>query len=119
MTNIDQFLNAYIECALWSSVDDDGEPLDKGCNKGNIAPDTLATMRSECEDFISSFSHLLDQCDLSIDHQGHDFWLTRNRCGAGFWDRGIGTIGRHLTDAAHSYGSFYLYIGDDGMIYGQ
>ena len=48
---------------------------------------------------------------------GHDFWLTRNRHGAGFWDRGLGERGQRLTDAAHVYGESYLSIGDDGKVY--
>lgn len=48
---------------------------------------------------------------------GHDFLLTRNRHGAGYWDRGLGEIGRKLTEAAHTFGSCDLYVGDDGEIY--
>lgn len=33
-----------------------------------------------------------------------DFWLTRNRHGAGFWDRGAGDVGKRLTQAAHGFG---------------
>ena len=50
---------------------------------------------------------------------GHDFWLTRNRHGAGFWDRGLEFVGINLTDAAHAWGEFNLYVGDDGLIYGS
>jgi len=39
-------------------------------------------------------------------HFGHDLALTRNRHGAGFWDRGLpGDAGEVLTDWAHSLGS--------------
>jgi hypothetical protein len=48
---------------------------------------------------------------------GHDFWLTRNRHGAGFWDRGLGDLGDKLTAAAHTYGESNLYVGDDGQVY--
>ena len=40
---------------------------------------------------------------------GFDFWLTRARHGAGFWDRGLGAVGDKLTKAAHVYGSVDLY----------
>ena len=36
---------------------------------------------------------------------GHDFYLTRERHGTGFWDRGLGTLGDYLTDVAHWAGS--------------
>ncbi len=35
---------------------------------------------------------------------GHDLWLTRNRHGTGFWDRGLGALGDRLADAARSLG---------------
>lgn len=49
---------------------------------------------------------------------GHDFWLTRNHHGAGFWDRGLSNgRGKILTDIAHSFGELILYVGDDGQIH--
>jgi hypothetical protein len=53
---------------------------------------------------------------------GHDFWLTRNGHGAGFWDRWSGgTEGeRHgdvPTEASKPYGTSDLYIGDDDRLY--
>lgn len=48
---------------------------------------------------------------------GHDFWLTRNGHGAGFWDRGLGDVGVTLSAACRPYGESNLYIGDDGKLY--
>ncbi len=46
---------------------------------------------------------------------GHDFALTRNGHGAGYWSRGLGDLGDRLTKAAHSYGesSAWCYGEDD------
>jgi len=48
----------------------------------------------------------------------HDFWLTRNRHGAGFWDgdyeEGVGKV---LTDIAHSFREVYTFEGDDHLLY--
>lgn len=111
----DEFTRAYLECALWSSCDDDGEPLDREYSISDIDPEALAGMIEDCIDFQASY---LDQCraaGLSDSQSGHDFWLTRNRHGAGFWDRGIGEAGARLTEAAHAYGSCDLYT-DSGFI---
>lgn len=118
---MDKFTQAYIECALWSSTDDSGTPLDKDHTPSDIAESTLATMVKDCASFQAANADLLSQVSDSIpaDYAGHDFWLTRNRHGAGFWDRGLGEIGRKLTEASHTYGSFDLYVGDDGQIHGQ
>lgn len=48
---------------------------------------------------------------------GHDFWLTRNGHGAGFWDRGLGDLGTRLAMSARAYGSQTLMLGHDGKIY--
>ena len=114
---MDNFTRAYIECALWSSTDDDGEPLDSVYSIDDLSKGALENMQIDCADFQSSFGAQYRVAGLSDEQAGHDFWLTRNRHGAGFWDRGIGDSGEALTDAAHAYGSVDLYVGDDGLIY--
>ena len=48
---------------------------------------------------------------------GHDFWLTRNGHGAGFWSRNMGTLGEQLTDAAKSFGETDFLLADNGALY--
>ncbi len=49
---------------------------------------------------------------------GHDFWLTRNRHGAGFWDGDYPEpAASQLTKASHNYGEVSLYVGDDNLIH--
>lgn len=115
---IDSFTQAYIECALWASTDDEGEPLDANYNVCDLAPETLASMVQDCVDFRK----LVQETDESLldywsnEQAGHDFWLTRNWHGAGFWDRGNGPAGDKLTELAHTFGSQTLYVDDDGNI---
>lgn len=62
--------------------------------------------RLDCIDFVLANFANLRQVDLSkAYHHGGDFYLTRNRHGAGFWDRGYGDIGDQLSEAAKAYGS--------------
>ncbi len=116
------FFRAYLECALWASTDnaDDtgGEPLDANYGPDDVAPETLASMRTDCDAFVEANADALAASGLSEERQGHDFWLTRNRHGAGYWDEGIGAVGERLTREAHVYGSVDLYVGDDGRIHG-
>lgn len=116
--NTDTILRHYIVCALWSSTDEDGEPLDGAYDASDIAPDTLATMKSDVEDFVSANQADLVESGQSEEQIGHDFWLTRNGHGAGFWDRGLGAVGDRLTKACKVYNGVDLYVGDDGKIYG-
>ena len=44
---------------------------------------------------------------------GHDFALTRNGHGAGFWDHDAGEAGDALTESAESFGEFNIEITDD------
>ena len=54
---------------------------------------------------------------LSAEQIGHDFWLTRNHHGAGFWDRGLEALGERLTAAAQTFGDGDVYLGDDGWVH--
>jgi hypothetical protein len=114
-----EFVRAYLECALWASTDiDTQEPLDDTHSVEDIAPRAFREAVTDCRDFIDGNRDALDQTEGSAEQHGHDFWLTRNRHGAGFWDRGYGKLGDELTKDAHAYGGCDLYVGDDGKIYG-
>jgi hypothetical protein len=118
---LDTFTLAYIECALWSSHDEStpagGEPMDRNYCIDDIAPATLEDMAKDCAHFQKRWGELLEASGLSDAYAGHDFWLTRNRHGAGFWDRDLGDVGKRLTEIAHAYGEVNLYIGDDGKVH--
>lgn len=109
------FFEAYVDCALWSSTDDGDKPLNDNYGPEDIAPESLTSMRMDCHDFREANAELL--AEISEEQAGHDFWLTRNHHGAGFWDRGLGKVGDQLTKQAHAYGECYLYVGDDGKLY--
>jgi len=116
---LDTFMASYVETALWSSTDDDGVPLDENYGPQDIAPRTISDMEKDCVSFVQHHGELLDVSGLTAKRAGHDFWLTRNRHGAGFWDEGLGQVGEKLTRAAHAYGSFDLYVGSDDLIHGS
>lgn len=128
-TELDNFTRSYIESALWSSTDDDGNPLD-GVEYADteLADETIARFVADCTKFQADYARVLIEQGYEDDsqvqslpaesHFAHDFWLTRNRHGAGFWDGDYPkALGKALTDLAHSYGECDLYIGDDGKIY--
>jgi hypothetical protein len=112
---MDTFTTAYIEAALWSSLDTYGRPLDEMHGVDDISKECLASMVADCEAFQQEETTWLR--GLDSEQCGHDFWLTRNGHGVGFWDRGLGVAGDMLTRAANIYGSVDLYVGDDGKIY--
>lgn len=134
-SDLGEFVDGYIECALWSSTDqtreDGGDPLDRNYKARDIDCAALESMVKDSRDFTSSEAiGLQAYCEQLPDggaynkHEGtplsfagHDFWLTRNGHGAGFWDRGLGDIGTKLSDAARVYGTVDLMPGEDGKLY--
>ena len=125
--SLETMIAAYIDCALWSSNDNSdpetgGEPLDRNYDASDLTPDARATMEADCASFYSDPSNA-PYLELWDDSQaGHDFWLTRNRHGAGFWDRyfdggELEAAGDALTRASKPYGEVDLYVGDDNLIH--
>ena len=114
----------YLETALWSSLDwtttgDDGqylpEPLDDRFGVEDVSDDLRSELLVDVVEFIGAYWD--DLRDLDAGQTGHDFWLTHNGHGTGFWDRGLGEVGDRLTTACRPYGEVDLYVGDDGDLY--
>jgi hypothetical protein len=119
-------LKAYIETALWSSTGDDDQPLDKTHGIEDIAPATLEQMEADCKAFEETATQWLTNENMLVSERGgsvmaragHDFWLTRNGHGAGFWDGDWARdAGIALTNIAKPFGSVDLYVGDDNKIH--
>jgi len=106
MDQIQQALDAYLSCALWSCANEDGDFLDV-YQISDFSADARAEAESEIIDFITA--NLDDLAEMEPEQVGHDFWLTRNGHGAGFWDRGLGAIGDRLTEAAKPYGPAHCF----------
>jgi len=112
---MDSFTRAYVECALWSSTDESdesgGDPIDQNYSIEDLTVAALRTMIADCAAFQRDNEEDLYQCGLSDERAGHDFWLTRNRHGSGFWDECFGDKRMdRLTAASHAYGEAYLSV---------
>lgn len=136
----DVFTRFYIDVALATSDDEQGNQLSRNYSEKDIDLDTLEEMFKDCKDFQMRYGELYESAGWDDGHAGYDFWLTRNRHGAGFWDRNTSTlystqlfqrggeeaireVGKQLTKYAHSYGLYSLYLGDakyrkSGIIFG-
>jgi hypothetical protein len=115
---LDEFFNGYVECALWASLDDEGNSLDMY----DVSIDCHNTMLNDCRLFAQrgqNYEYLMEALThpgYTLSRAGHDFWLTRNHHGAGFWDRGLGEVGKRLTEVAQYEGSIDLYVSDAGEV---
>lgn len=113
-TTLQEFIEAFSACALWTSMGDNEEPLDRDFNTGDFSESLNAAIQRECSEF---FEAQYERIQDDVSRAGHDFFLTRNECGAGFWDGDWPINGDELTKASKAFGEFDLYVGDDGQIY--
>lgn len=123
-----QCVDAYIECALWSSTDnsDDrgGDALDKNYSASDVASKARIGATEDCRHFLAANENFIAQAmedDDSYDYAGvgHDLWLSRNGHGAGFFDhKGGAMCWKLLQAAARKLGECNPYVGDDGEVYG-
>ena len=102
---IDTFTQSYIDSLIWSS----GNEYDEA----DISPLLRLDAIRDCRIFQVCAGELYND-DVNA---GHNFALTRNGHGAGFWDVDYPEHGDRLTEIAQSFGEVWLYIGDDGLIY--
>jgi hypothetical protein len=117
MFDLNLAASAMLECAIWASTDDLGEPLDYAYSADDLTPASRAALIGDLTDFVEGSAEDVIASGLTADQVGHDFWLTRNGHGAGFWDRGIGEVGERLTAACKPFGAVDLLIGDDDLIH--
>ena len=122
--SLDRFERSYIESMLWSSTDgEDGSPLDADYGESDLSDDALRRIRLDC----SSFQAALDANEWEPEYGNpqfdddelcaHDFWLTRNGHGAGFWDGDLPEpLASQLTTLAKGYGEQTVYVGDNGEV---
>lgn len=117
--DMDEFTAAYIQAALWTSTDDDDEQLEDNYGHEDLSQDALASIKADCRDFQEANGVPVYGNERDASQAGHDFWLTRNGHGTGFWDRdGLSDEDKKkYTAAAKSYGTSDIYVGDDGKLY--
>jgi hypothetical protein len=71
------------------------------------APEAIHQATEDCAAFLDGSGEDIGDKE---ERAGHDFWLTRNRHGAGFWDGDWSDdAGRRLTANAHPYGGCGVY----------
>lgn len=124
-TLFESFVRAYLECALWSTGDESdsagGLPLEESYGIEDILESSMIEIRRDCQKFYNENMRDLVSANATPEQWGHDFWLTRNRHGAGFWDRENNLYTEdardRLTEAAHACGEQILYVGDDNFLH--
>lgn len=100
-----------------------GEDCDKGLDdlgftNGDLTSEAKSSVLADVEAFVNSCEEerpgVFD--GLTNEAIGHNFWLTRNGHGAGFWDMGLGERGDWLTKQANPYGETSFYVNANGEV---
>ena len=127
----------YLIAMLWTMPgDDDCENPGDYIDLSDLPDETIEHARQDVIEFVNACGALFDQAMECYDDGygwhpdagsaeaafGHDFALTRNGHGVGFWDRESEGLPKFLGDALtrvchKKFNECNLYIGDDGNVY--
>lgn len=107
--NLDSFTRGYLDCAEWLLDEEVNRGTLRGWTRraiGRAAADCAAFQRDHANDLIA----YQKASGRDLEYAGHDFFLSRNRDGAGFWDRGDDPCLERLTAASHAFGIADTYV---------
>lgn len=112
------FVEAYIEGLLFTEEEALGLSGADVLTEDLFSNGAFQAIYTECADFFFGEYAEMEAAIAEFPHYGfsqagHDFWLTRNGHGAGFWDRGIGKHGEELTKASKDYGETHAYMDEE------
>ncbi len=125
--NLKDFIVGYVNCLYW--LEDSGERK----SDEKLSTESFINCVLECTEFLNrAFEYIIEETETNVDlrlfngipedrfkQAGHDFYLTRNGHGTGFWDKPeiYGETGAEvLTKICKNFGEVYLYVSDDGEI---
>jgi hypothetical protein len=115
LDSLDPMVRQYLETALWT------EEKDTDYGVSDFSSEAIKMATEDCNLFKSR----AEESGIQIQPEdlgdfGHDFWLTRNGHGAGFWDKpekyekyGEDT----LTDISNQFGTSNVEVGNDGKLH--
>lgn len=106
-----EFITAYLEAVDFTELGEEGQPP----IGAEIDEDFLRESIIDCLAFYSRIACYLS--DDNIAQAGHDFWLTRNGHGTGFWDRPEiyrDYLAQKFTKIAESFGEAYAVYDEIG-----
>lgn len=126
----------YLIALLWTMPGDDGcENPGDSIALCDLPQETIQHAKDDVISFVKACGELFDKAIACYDDGygqhpdagsaeaafGHDFALTRNGHGCGFWDReseGLPRgLGEALTRVCRDFEESNLYLGDDGLVY--
>lgn len=133
MSSVNPTAKALLHTLLWSSNTEEGIPLDRDYGPEDVNENDVQRLYAEFQRFVSlaekeisekigdNWDCLDDFYDLQQPAENqteHDYILTRNGHGCGFYDGDWAREVAHiLAVAADTHGPITPYVGSDGKIY--
>lgn len=113
---MDTFTRAYIHAAAWTQDPNPGQGEYPAPDHAEIDPEFIANAIRDCRMFRAGLAAVVR---VALEDRpgtaGHDFWLTRNGHGAGFWDGGWPEeTGEALAAASKQFGEVHAQVFADG-----
>jgi hypothetical protein len=130
MLETESFIAAYIAAMLWAEMDNadetGGSPLDANYDREDLDARSAERIKADCVRFLAiegvvqairDGDNRGPQGSGPFEMAGHDFWLTRNGHGAGFWDGDWpDPHGTTLDKAARTFAQCDVIVADDGTL---
>jgi len=120
MNYLEKMTSAYLECAIWTHLDEDGNSIDHVYDIEDFEPASYDLAEHECADFIELSEFVLQDTDQTVQDElcpfdlGRNFWLSRNGHGTGFFDGPYNADTRYkLQLAAKSCGESFILETDN------
>lgn len=122
--DFNEFLNGYIDALLWSSVVLLDRYVDEIVNADQfeLSEEAKVKCESDCRKFFDNNTDALS--DVTVRNKsyqygysdaGHDFALTRNDHGAGFWEH-TGESWDNLFYSSKDFGETDLFVNEDNQL---
>jgi hypothetical protein len=117
-TELSEFLNGYFACAEWL-LDEEEAPKLRDTTQWSALARREAMRDARAFLAVAGTALRAVSDSYAMARAGHDFWLTRNGHGAGFWDReeleipgpdGRDQLGEWLSTAARRFGEIDVYV---------
>lgn len=111
-----EFTRAYMRAIYFCDTGDTGQPE----RDAKLSEHAKEKIESDCRDFLKQIGPAGIITEENVQQAGHDFWLTRNGHGTGFWDTPppfwTKEQGEILTALSQEYGEIYIAQNANGFI---
>ena len=114
--NIKDLWEGFAEAVLFTSYDENDEPLDYTIY--DFDDESESRTKKLLENYYSKYKEEIEESELPLNTIGNDIWYARSGQGAGFFDHSLDSdIEEKLTKGATDMGEYASAFEQDGKVY--